>query len=558
MDENKNLDTVNEPAENEIQDLEEKKETKKEKKPKKERKPKKEKTIKNEALFKKGGYSLAITAIVLVGVIVLNILISALNDRFVLEFDMTSEKQNSISTANIEYIKSVEKDVDVIVCASESNFAAYMASTAQNNYNVDYDSTAQEYFNQTLNLINKYNSYNKKINVQFIDTQSSEFAAVTSEYGSDNLEYGSIIVSTEKADGNKRVKKLNFKDVYTIEQNQTYSMYGIEAYTITANKIETALTGAVSYVLSDVTKKVALLNGHSSYDLTETYQELLTDNNYSVDVIADNVITVIPDEYDFIVIPTPSKDFLESEIQAIADFLENDGKLTKGLVVFADATSPYLPDFYSFLSEWGIEVGEGMLYETNDNYHAPEDPTTLFGINSGEIDDYEDMELFVTGYNVPLEVTDSTENGRIATSVAQTMSSVAEAPKDVTDGWAGADNAAKTSYSLVVESTQTAYDDENNIIKSNVVVFSSPYFLSSDYNESGYVSNKELTLSVADRISGAGNTGISFVSKSITVDTYYDSVTESSVNTVRWIFMIIIPIAVLAAGTVIFIRRRNA
>ena len=55
-------------------------------------KPKKEKFLKNQALFKKGGYSIAITAIVLAGIIVFNILVGALSERFVLEFDMTAEK----------------------------------------------------------------------------------------------------------------------------------------------------------------------------------------------------------------------------------------------------------------------------------------------------------------------------------------------------------------------------------------------------------------------------------------------------------------------------------
>ncbi len=48
------------------------------------KKPKREKLIKNQALFKKGGFSLAFTAIFIVAVIVFNILVGALCDRFVL------------------------------------------------------------------------------------------------------------------------------------------------------------------------------------------------------------------------------------------------------------------------------------------------------------------------------------------------------------------------------------------------------------------------------------------------------------------------------------------
>ena len=491
-------------------------------------------------------------------IIIVNVLVSVLNDRFTLEFDMTKEKQNSISPTNIEYIKAVEKDVDVVVCALESNFVSYMGATAQNSYSVDYNATAREYFDQTLNLINKYNHYNDKINVRFVDTQSSEFASITSEYGADNIEYGTIIVATEKEEGKKRIKKLNFSDIYTIEQDDSYSYYGVEVNTITGNKIETALTSAISYVLSNATAKAAILTGHSDYNITEDFVEMLEDNNYVVATFSDAVIKSIPDEYDLIVIPTPSKDFTEDEINAIAKYLDNDGNLQKGMMVFADASAPYLTNFYSFLSEWGIEIDEGMLYETDETYHAPDDPTTLFAINTGEVDDLSEYELFIGGLNIPMQVAKSTENNRSVKPIISTLDSVVEAPKTATSGWDGADDAVKSTYHFAIESSQSAYAEDNELIYSRVVAFSSPYFLESEYNDSSYVSNKEITLAVANKISAINDTGISFVSKSITVESYYDSINQSSVNTVRVLFMIILPLAVLALGIVIFIKRRNA
>ena len=86
---------------------EEKTEAKKEKK-KKLPKSKKPKLMKNQAFLKKGSFSLAITAAVVAGAIILNILVGALADRFVLEFDMSVNKDNSISAENIEYIKGIE------------------------------------------------------------------------------------------------------------------------------------------------------------------------------------------------------------------------------------------------------------------------------------------------------------------------------------------------------------------------------------------------------------------------------------------------------------------
>ena len=66
------------------------------------KKGKKAKRIKNQALLKRGGYAVAITAAVMVGIIVLNVLLGVLAKRVPLEFDMTLDKKNSMSQENVE------------------------------------------------------------------------------------------------------------------------------------------------------------------------------------------------------------------------------------------------------------------------------------------------------------------------------------------------------------------------------------------------------------------------------------------------------------------------
>ena len=517
----------------------------------------KEKLIKNDMFLKKGGYSAAITAIVLVGIIVLNILITALSDRFVLEFDMTADKTNSISEENIEFIKSVKDDVEVIVCSDKDNYSAYVASVAQQSYDVNPDATTNQYFLQTVKLINRYNDYNNKIKVKFIDTQSSEFTSVASEYASANLQYGDIIVSSEK-NGNKRYRILKFDDVYALEEDQTYAAYGMTMYSVKGNNIETALTSAVSYVLSDVDTNVAILTGHSSANVTLDYKKILETNNYKVTTVTDSLITKIDPEIDVIVIPAPTKDFLAEEITVISNFLQNGGKLQKGMMVFADANAPLLPNLYSYLNEWGVQVSDGVLYETDGGNHMTDDPVTIGSYNTGADSDLKNMQLCITGYNVPLTLTFDKYNDLTATSIIETPDSVVVAPKDSTANWGGASDAEKKAYPTVVETVKKAYDDDNNLLETRVCVFSSAYFLGSDFNETASVSNKELTLALTERASGRDNNAVSFISKEITDESFYESVTEASSNTIRIIFMFILPIAVLVLGTVIFIKRRNA
>ncbi len=516
------------------------------------------KLLKNTLFAKKGGYSIALTAMVLVGIIVFNILVTALSNRFILEFDMTAQKQNSISEENIEYIKTIDKEVDVIICATKEIYADYATAVGEQYYNVMSDTVQTSYFSQTIKLIEKYGEYNDKINVKFMDTQSSEFTEIASVYGTEDLEAGGIIVSTTREDGTVRFKKLNYGDIYELREDDTYASYGITTAEIIGNNIETALTGAVAYALSAKDVNVAIYTGHSATNLTASYKVLLEKNNYKVEMISTPVLGKISDKFDVLVLAAPTTDFMESELNEIAKFLKNGGKLEKGLIVFADATAPYLTALYSYLNEWGIEISDGILYETDNDYHVVDEPTTFIGQNTGNIKDLASMKLTLTGTNVPMKSLWDDKKDSKTIPVIQSFETTVKAPKDVTANWDGAKEAEAGPYSLVVESCQVTYDDNNKLIGSTVTVFSSSYFLSSDYNETESVSNKNLALAMTDRAADMGDIGISFVTKSITNESYYESVTESSANSMRNIFMFIIPIAILVVGTVIFIKRRNA
>ncbi|MBR2489299.1 MAG: GldG family protein [Clostridia bacterium] len=555
MEENKNLTPENTPeiAEENIDVAEAvvEKKQKKEKKPKK----KKEKLLKNQAFLKRGSYSLAITAAVIAGAIILNILVGALTNRFVLEFDMSTDKASTISQENIDYIKDIKDEIEIIVCAAEDTYASYMEYYAQQ-YEVS-DSAAADYYKQTVKLLNRYADYNKKIKVSFYDTQSSEFSKIASEYANETLAYGDIIVSCEK-DGTKKHKKVGFTDIYSLSEDSSYAAYGYTMYTVAGNRVETAVTGAIDYVTKGDIKKIGFIKGHSSADITETYRGLLKDNNYDIEVISDTLITSIPSDLDTIVIAAPTTDFIGSELDAISAFLDNDGKLSKGLLFFASVNSPYLTNLYEFLNEWGITVDEGVLFETNQNYHLPEDPLTIGLYPSGADKITSSMKMFISGNNVPLVSAFENENSITVTSLVTSSPNVVAAPKGTKAGWSGADKYKPQSYSGVLQSQKLDYDDDNNAISSYVVAFSSTDFIYSNYNEESSVSNKDISVSMAERATGADKSDIYFVSKTITNESFAADVTQTQTTIIQIIFMGLLPILCIAAGIYIYIKRRNA
>ncbi len=564
MDENKNINPeleneAVEAAEN-IDAAEEtvKKEKKSFFKNLKEKTAKRPKKIKNEAFLKRGSYSLAITAAVIVGAIVINILVGALNDRFVLEYDMSFNKDNSISEENIDFIKDIDEEVTVTVCALEDQYSSYMPEAASYYYSVvDNEGAGAGYYNQTIKLINKYNDYNKKIKIKFIDTQSSEFTDISSKYSGESIQYGDILVTSTR-DGKEKHKILGYKDIYALYEDESYAMYGMTMNTLSGNNVETALTSAIAYVTSDKIKKAGLIMSHSKEDYTASYSKLLKDNNYETTIIDDTIVKTIPEDLDLIVIPCPTTDFIGSELDLISDFLDNDGKLGKGLIFVADASAPYLKNLYDFLDQWGIVVEDGILFETNENNYLQGDPTTLGSYAAGEDDILSGMQYCITGLNAPMYAGFENSGGITVTPLMATPEYTVAAPKGTGADWKGADKYEPKSYSTVLQAKYSAYDDNNKLMESFVTAFSSRHFLDSEYNEYSGVANKDLLLAVTERAAGVEDSEISFVSKQITNESFATEVTEGSANIMRLIFMIILPLLCIAAGVYIYIKRRNA
>ncbi len=526
--ENKNITTANETS-----------------KPKKAKKEKIAK-IKNRLLLKKGGFSLLVTVLFLAGVIVFNILIGVLSDRFVLEYDLSSEKQSTISETNIDYIKSIKTPINLIICSSEDDYVSAAYSRASNLYiSEDYS----QYYQQTLRLIKKYPQYNKNINLKFINIYDiDEATQISTKYSTDNLFYGDIIVSTivdEDSTEKERYKTVGFEEIYNIVAADDYGY----SYSITGNNAESAISSAIDYVCGE-DKKAALLTGHSGQGVSElftAYETLLTSNNFEVENIDALTVTEIPSDIDVAVIIQPTIDFQESELTVLSDFLKNDGNMKKSLVYIGGTAAVNTPNLYEFLSDWGIVIGEGKLFEISGQQSYPGLPTALLHLESS-------TEYYLLTDNVPITLTtpiDSsvTTEGSLALASPET---VVIAPADSDANWSDYNKTDAKSYSLIAHAEMSGYAPETNEeVSSNVFAFSSADFVKP------LIDNIANTNAVKKANDIFNTSGMDFDQKTISSSTSFVPV-EKDASRIQRIFVIYIPIIMLAVAVVVYIRRKNA
>lgn len=521
----------------------------------------KQEKAKNKNLLKKGGYSVALIALVLVGAVVLNLLVALLSDRVNLEFDLTTEKKNSISRENYEYISKVDEEITIYVLAGSADeyaggYMQYYANQA------GYSSQTSDYYKQTTLLLEKYGEANGKIKIEYIDPFGTEMSIIQTNYP-DSYVYGDILVTRETKDKEGNLKRksrlLSFVDIYTFSDISGGAQMGYDYYYITESCLETKLTSAIASVVSEETRKVAFIKTHGGENTYSYYKELLELNNFIVSEIDSQIIGEIDPTLDALVISGVTSDFSGDELNAINDFLNNDGKMGKTLLYFGDTATQNLPNLFSFLSEWGIEVKEGIIFETDSDFHLTNSYSTL--ISQSATSDSEIIEkgaIYLTGYNLPFYVNTEAYGGRTAEVLLKTSLSSVVMPLGTSETTEPDTSLAKNSYATMVKSVEQAFVDDV-VTESTVLAFSSVDFISESYmtKYANYCDYKEMVLRALQVPTKMDALEITFENKTISAGSQLYLANDSVSKGMLIFFAVILPLLVVAFSGFVFFKRRN-
>lgn len=116
--------------------------------------------------LKKGGYLTAVIAVVIAVVIFLNIATTLLENRGYLKFDLTPAKSNTLSDDNKEFLKSIDKEVEITVLCTENEYITTLGEYLEYYHNIVAE---EDYYSQTVTLLKQYGEVNKNIDVNFVD-----------------------------------------------------------------------------------------------------------------------------------------------------------------------------------------------------------------------------------------------------------------------------------------------------------------------------------------------------------------------------------------------------
>ena len=433
--------------------------------------------------------------------------------------DMTSTALFSISSDTKKMLKKLDSDITIYVMAPKTSA----------------DSTIKK-------TLERYQSTSKHIKVEYKDT--TLYPNFYQKYTDTAPTSNSLIVVNEKT---SKSKVVDYNDIYV---SDSYSYYTSGSNNASSYDCEGQLDSAISYVRSNTTYKIYQIEGHD---------EAVTDTtNFGSD---------------------SNLNYTEDEAKIVINYLNNGGKAIIGL---ENLTSQGVdkPNFNSILKEFGINVQSGVVAENNTSYYSTQ-YGPWFAFADGITGYASGLSSYVFApYTSGLKQVKNSDDSITYTALASTSSDsvlktnaskattykkesgdvdgpfdiVVSVEKTVTTTKTNDDSnkSSDTSNSSEENSDST---DETTTNTASLLVFGSVYSLSDTMDNSVSQSNTQIVNNAMKDYIDTEVETVSVPAKSLSSEQL--TVTESGSRLFGILISVVVPVIILLAGIVVWVRRRK-
>ena len=270
-----------------------------------------------------------VTVVVIAAVILLNLIITTLSAKVPLKIDLTRGQQFEITNETKTALKDLPQEVKLSVIGTEDKASA----------------VTKEY-------INRYKAMSSKISVAYLDIYKNQPILYDYEQKGENLSEGDILL---ECNGNYKI--VSGAGLYS----QTFSPdAGEQNYSF---ELESKLTNAIVTVSGMMKESVIyFLEGHGEQQ-PRTFLETIKMQGHKTETISI-LTSEIPEDARLLITYAPSADFSLDECEKIDKFLEKGGNLIASFIPGGQK----MERFEGYLSEWGITVQPEFVLEQDSNY----------------------------------------------------------------------------------------------------------------------------------------------------------------------------------------------
>lgn len=496
-------------------------------KKKKTKSPKAPRQKMSKARFNHTIGALVITAVVLVATILLNVVVSLMSDKLPgMSIDLTSKGAFQLSETSIKLAQNVKKNLKITFLDDKQSYRSKASSNT--------------YYAQVMAIAEEYGKYNNKISAEYISIVDNP--NFENKYPQETLSADNIIVSC----GDK-YRILDQYDIFNVK-----SYYSTYSY-IASSKAEEAFDGAILSVTSTESTKLAIVEDNSTEDFTY-FKNILEQNNYEL-VSVKLEQEDIPKDAKMLIVFTPEKDFSKTAAKKIRTYLENNKEYGKNMLYIPSSKTYKTPNLDEVLSDWGITVGDGLAYELESSsvygrnmydgilcYMGSNAFTSKFDDNSAPV---------ISSYARPITLDSDAETQ----SLLQYSSKSGVCPSDADDSY---DFTGNAKGNIIIAGYGVngifANDKKSSDKISTVFVFGSSTMFEKTILASTY-SDQKYILAMLSESCGRVDQEITVEAKELT---QYDvQINNNSASVIGLVCYVGLPIAVICAGLIVFVKRRN-
>jgi ABC-2 type transport system permease protein len=312
--------------------------------------------------------------------------------------------------------------------------------------------------------------------------------------------------------------------------------------------LESCVTAALNYVTTDNLPVMYVLKGHNEYVLSDTYASYLDAESIQMKELNLATSEKVPEDCDCLLINLPEKDISEDEAEKILAYLKKGGKLMYNSWYKNSLEEPH-KNLASVMEYYGVKGVEGLVIEGDANMYIPNQPTTMipnFGSHS-IVDVLKGYYLF-TADNCGIEISKELRESLTVTPLLTTSSKAYARPGYNKETIEKVEGDIDGPFNLAVAITE----DNEDGSQTQIVWVNSPSLVNESLNV--YGTNAAMFIYSIGWMCDKEEADLSIEVKKFEENSMMLTEAQSMLLTV--VFMIVLPLAVVVTGVVVWLRRR--
>ena len=465
---------------------------------------------KSRQALRGGAYSLAVTAVVLAIVVVVNILASALPASLT-RYDISSSKLYSITSNTKAVVSALTEDVTIY----------WIVQSGEEDEIIE-------------NLLEKYDSLSDHIEV--VKRNPDVYPTFAAQYTDETVANNSLVVEC----GDKS-RYIALTDIYLGEVN-VYS----GTYDTTDFDGEGAITSAIDYVTSDEYPQVYLLEGPRRAGAARGLHRADREGEHG----------------DAEPLPSqcgrhPGGGGLRGDLRSSERPLGGGGGDPHGLCCWGREAAGVrrgrgggvLENLYSLLSHYGVTVHDGLVVDTDRSHYALGYPYLLMpDMSSSPATDalMEENYYPILPLSLGLTVSESTGTGAVTSLLTTSQTAISKAAGYEFSTYDYEEGDAQGPFTLAV-----SVEDSGG---GQIYWFASDQFLQELYNAFSSGANLNMAMNALGDLIGESE-AMAIRSKSLNYN--YLTISDSTASLLKTVMVGVFPLAYLAVGIIVVVKRKK-